>query len=106
MHERLKERERIQLGSDVEFETQNQSPEEGEEEEELNTEQQIHESLNNLSSSASDVRVELRPCGPVEEGLLATFAAVGCRCSKNCSRQFSLSYIRDMRVQVLQPFSQ
>ena len=98
MHECPKERERIQSGSNVEFETQNQSPEEGEEEEELSTEQQVHAALNNLSS-ASDVRVELRPCDSVEEGLLATFTAVGCGCSKKCSSQYSLSYIRDMRAQ-------
>ena len=62
------------------------------------TEQQVHEALNNLSS-ASDIRVELRLCESIEEGLLATFASVGCGCSKKCSSQFSLSYIRDMRAQ-------
>ena len=92
MHEHPRERERIQL------ETQNQLPEEGDEEEELSTEQQVHEALHNLPS-ASDVRVELRPCDSIEEGLLATFASVGCGCSKKCSSQFSLSYIRDMRAQ-------
>lgn len=96
MHEHPKERERIQLESDVELETQNQLPEEGdEEEEELSTEQQVHEALNNLSS-ASDI---MRPCDSIEEGLLATFVSVGCGCSKKCSSQFSLSYIRDMRAQ-------
>ena len=98
MHERPKERERIQLGSNIELEIQNQLPEEGDEEEELSTEQQVHEALNNLSP-ASDIRVELRPCDSIEEGLLATFASIGCGCSKKCSSQFSLSYIRDMRAQ-------
>ena len=95
MHEHPKERERIR---DVKLKTQNQLPEESDdEEEELSTEQQVHEALNNLSS-ASDVRVELRPCDSIEEGLLATLASVGCGCSKKCLSQFSLSYIRDMRA--------
>jgi hypothetical protein len=91
--------ERIHLGSDVELETQNQLPEESdEEEEEISTEQQVYDALNSLSS-ACDIRVELRPCDTIEEGLLATFVSVGCGCSKKCSSQFSLSYIRDMRAQ-------
>ena len=92
------ERAGIQLG-EIELETQKQLPEESDEEEDgLITEEQVHEALGNLSS-ANDIRVELRPCDTTEEGLLATFASVGCGCSKKCSSQFSLSYIQDMRAQ-------
>ena len=89
---------RIQLGGEIELETQKQLPEESDEEDGLTTEEQVHEALGNLSS-ANDIRVELRPCDTTEEGLLATFTSVGCGCSKKCSSQFSLSYIRDMRAQ-------
>lgn len=90
---------RIQLGGEIELETQKQLPEESDEEEDgLTTEEQVHEALGNLSS-ANDIRVELRPCDTTEEGLLATFTSVGCGCSKKCSSQFSLCYIRDMRAQ-------
>lgn len=67
-----------------------------EEQEQLTTEQQVEEALQNLSS---DVSVELRPCDRTEELLVAQFAREGCGCSRKCSAQFSINHIRDFRAQ-------
>ena len=83
----------------MELETPNEFPEESDEEEEaMSTEEQAQEAVNHLSS-ARDVEVQLRPCDRMEEELVAQFASAGCGCSKKCSDQFSLGYIRDMRAQ-------
>ena len=90
---------RIHLGSEVELETPNELAEESDEEEEaMRTEEQVQKAVNHLSS-ACDVEVQLRPCDQMEEELVAQFASAGCGCSKKCSHQFSLGYIRDMRAQ-------
>ena len=64
----------------------------------MSTEEQVQQAVNHLSS-ACDVEVQLRPCDQMEEELVAQFASTGCGCSKECSHQFPLDYIRDMRAQ-------
>ena len=64
----------------------------------LSTEQQVQEALQNLPS-AHDIQVQLRPCDTTEDVMVAQFASAGCGCSKKCSSQFSVEYIRDMRAQ-------
>ena len=74
---------RIQLGSEIDLEAENQSPKLSDREEEgLSTEQQVQEPLKSLSP-ISEIRMELRPCDTTEDSLLATFASVGCGCSKS-----------------------
>ena len=95
---------RIQLGSEVELrsemelETPHELPAGSDEEEVPSTEQQVKEALQNLSSTR-DIQVQVRPCDKTEDEVVAQFASAGCGCSKKCSSQFSLDYIRDMRSQ-------
>ena len=94
---------RIQLGSEVELrsEMELETPHadaESDEEEAPSTEQQVQEALQNLPS-ARDIQMQLRPCDKTEDVMVAQFASAGCGCSKKCSSQFSLKYIRDMRAE-------
>ena len=82
----------------MELETPHTDPESDEEEEAPSTEQQVQEALQNLPS-AHDIQVQLRPYDTTEDVMVAQFASAGCGCSKKCSSQFSLEYIRDMRAQ-------
>ena len=64
----------------------------------MSTNQQVQEALQNLAS-ARDIHVLLRPCDTEEEEMVAQFASAGCGCSKKCSSQFSVDYVRDIRAQ-------
>ena len=64
----------------------------------MSTDQQVQEALQNLTS-ARDIQVLLRPCDTEEEEMVAQFASAGCGCSKKCSSQFSVDYVRDIRAQ-------
>ena len=97
MHEHENEG-RIQLGSEVELRSEMELETESDEEESPSTEQQVQEALQNLPS-AHDIEVQFRPCDTTEDVMVAQFVSAGCGCSKKCSSQFSLEYIRDMRAQ-------
>ena len=64
----------------------------------MSTDQQVQEALQNLAS-ARDIQVLLRPCDTEEEEMVPQFASAGCGCSKKCSSQFSVDYVRDIRAQ-------
>ena len=90
------------LMNEVVLHTSGDIPEGSEsDDDELTTEQQIQEALQNIPS-IHDLEVVLRPCDTNEEELVAEFVSTGCSCSKQCSSQFSSGYIQDMRAHCLE----
>ena len=88
----------MEVGGEV-LETPQDVPEESDEEGDgMSTDQQVQDALQNLTS-ARDIEVLLRPCDTEEEEMVAQFASAGCGCSKKCSSQFSVNYVRDIRAQ-------